>query len=221
MGVCISCYNKIRSTKKRVTPDPYIKCIYEIKDNNYTQIINNTGDYTNKEIEKKIKILNGDKKEKLIFKKKFDKIGINTITFVVEKKIKNMDYIFKDCNTLKEIELFYFNTSKVTDMREMFHGCTELEKVNFYNFNISNVTDMFGMFEGCFKLKQINGINNFNTNKVSILTGMFDECKELEYLNLSSFDTLNVTDMSFMFNECNKLKQIDGIKISILLKFLI
>ena len=55
----------------------YIKCIYEINDYNYNQIINNTdGLEINKEVESKIKILNNGRKEKLIFKKKFDKIGI-------------------------------------------------------------------------------------------------------------------------------------------------
>ena len=40
----------------------YIICIYEISDNNYIQIINNTdGLELNKEIESKIKILNNGK----------------------------------------------------------------------------------------------------------------------------------------------------------------
>ena len=47
-----------------------IKCIYEINDYNYTQIINNTdGSEVNKEIESKRKLLNDGQKEKLIFKK--------------------------------------------------------------------------------------------------------------------------------------------------------
>ena len=48
----------------------YIRCIYDIKDNNETQIINyRSENHVNEDIEKKIKILNGDKKEELIFKK--------------------------------------------------------------------------------------------------------------------------------------------------------
>ena len=54
-----------------------IKCTYDIKDiNNEIQIINNrVQNDINEEIEKKIKILNGEQKEKLIFKKKFNKLG--------------------------------------------------------------------------------------------------------------------------------------------------
>ena len=56
----------------------YIKCTYEIKDNdnNYIQLINNRGiKDVNDEIESKVKIWNNGKKENLIFKKKFNKKG--------------------------------------------------------------------------------------------------------------------------------------------------
>jgi len=64
----------------------HIKCQYEIQDNdNYIQIINNRDkDLVNEEIELKIKMLNGDKKENLIFQKKFNKKGIYTIYFIIE-----------------------------------------------------------------------------------------------------------------------------------------
>ena len=64
----------------------YIKCTYEILDFNYIQIMNNTdGTEINKEIESKIKILNNGNKEKLVFIKRFDKIGIKTLYFLIEK----------------------------------------------------------------------------------------------------------------------------------------
>ena len=54
---------------------PYIKCVYDIKNHNETQIINYRGEKRiNEEIESKIQILNGNKKEKIKFTKKFDKI---------------------------------------------------------------------------------------------------------------------------------------------------
>ena len=52
------------------------RCTYLVEDHNYIKIINNViDDVINDEIEEKIKILNGNKKEKLVFTKKFDKIG--------------------------------------------------------------------------------------------------------------------------------------------------
>ena len=63
----------------------YIKCTYEVKEDKENQIINDRSEnYVNEEVASKIKILNGDKKENLIFKKKFDHIGINNVIFIIE-----------------------------------------------------------------------------------------------------------------------------------------
>ena len=82
--------------------------IWDKKDiNEYIQIINDRiEDKINKEIKSKIKILNGDKKEKLIFRKKFNKIGKNTIYFIIEEKLNNMSFMFNNCTPLKEINFF-------------------------------------------------------------------------------------------------------------------
>jgi len=45
-------------------------CIYDVKDYNEIQILNNRfDDYINEEIESKIRIINGKEKEKIVFKK--------------------------------------------------------------------------------------------------------------------------------------------------------
>ena len=55
----------------------WMKCTYEIKDNNEAQILNYKGEkFTNEEIESKIKILNGDKKEKESSQKNLKKLGL-------------------------------------------------------------------------------------------------------------------------------------------------
>ena len=57
------------------------RCIYDVKDYDETQVINDTGhkDYyipiINEEIKSKIKIINNNNKEELIFNKKFDKLA--------------------------------------------------------------------------------------------------------------------------------------------------
>ena len=82
-----------------------IKCTYEIKDFNEIQIINNgLGDSVNKDIKNKIKILNDDRKENLIYKKKFDKLGLNVIYFIIEEKLNDLSFIFSDCLSLKKIK---------------------------------------------------------------------------------------------------------------------
>ena len=47
----------------------------------------------NEEIKTKIKILNNNKKEELIFTKKFDKIGLITIDFIIEVQMSNMSFL--------------------------------------------------------------------------------------------------------------------------------
>ena len=189
----------------------YIKCIYEITDYNYKQIINNTdGSELNKEIESKIKILNHGKKEKIIFKKKFDKTGINTIYFIIEEKLNDMSFLFNNCSSLKEINFVSFETDNVNNMRSMFQSCSKLENLNLTNFNTSKVTNMARMFSNCNKLKQIKGIEHFNTNQVINMKEMFQSCNELEYLDLSNFNVSNVKDKESIFYGCNKLKEIKG-----------
>ena len=157
----------------------YIKCTYDIKDLNETQILNYRSEtYVNDEIEKKVKILNGDKKEKLTFKKKFDKLGLNTVDFIIEGKLTSISYLFYKCSTLKEIKFISFETSQVTKMRAMFVDCSELEFLDLTCFDTSNVTDMAFMFNGCQKLKEIKGINKFRTSNATNMYAMFEGCKE-------------------------------------------
>ena len=191
----------------------YIKCIYEIIDNNYTQIINNRDEFEiNKEIESKIKILACGQKEKLIFNKKFNKIGMNTIYFISEEKLNNMSFIFNKCSSVKEIIFNSFETDNVTNMKAMFQFCNKLEKLDLSNFNTSKVFDMARMFKSCHKLKKIEGLNKFNTANVINMKEMFQFCNELEFLDLSNFNISYITNIESIFVGCNKLKQIKGIE---------
>jgi len=190
----------------------YIKCIYEIKDiNNNTQIINNTdGSEVNKDIENKIRILNNGREEKLIFTKKFDKIGMNVIYFSIVNKLNNMNFLFNNCSTLKKIDFISIETDEVIDMKSMFQSCCNLENLDLTNFNTAKVINMARMFKGCNKLKQIDGISKFNTYNVTNMREMFYSCNQLDNLDLSNFDISKVNDKELIFYECNKLNQIKG-----------
>ena len=186
--------NKLTQFSENIS---YIKCIYDIKDFNETQIINFRGEKTiNEEIELKVKIWSDGKTEKLIFKQKFNKLGINVIYFIIEEKLTNMCFMFNKCSSLKEINFINVETIQVTNLGAMFQYCEELEYIDLSCFNTSNVTDMGWMFNECHKLKEIKGINNFNTLNVTLMSTMFQNCNNLEYLDLSNFNTSNVTDMS-------------------------
>ena len=105
-----------------------IKCTYEIRDYNEIQIINNRYEENeNEDIEIKIKIWNNNKREKLIYKKKFNKLGLNTIYFIIEKKLTNLCFIFYNCSSLKKIQFINAHTEDVTNMSLMFYACKELK----------------------------------------------------------------------------------------------
>ena len=116
----------------------------------------------------------------------FKKIGEYEIKIKFNKKLKNINRLFENCELLYSIDLSDFNTSRVTDMGFMFSKCTNLKK--------------------------IKGLEQFETNKVTNMRAMFEKCLQLEELDLSNFNTSNVKDMGFMFNECKQLKRIKGIE---------
>ena len=101
-----------------------IKCTYDIKDDSETQIINDIYEnefvfLINEEIQKKIKIWNNNKIEKLVYRKRFEKLGTNTIYFIIEEKLNDMRFIFNKCISLKQIQFISSQTEEVTD--NIFH----------------------------------------------------------------------------------------------------
>ena len=57
-----------------------------------------------------------------------------------------MSYMFSGCFSLKNLNLFNFNTQNVKDMSYMFSGCSSLTNLDLSNFNTQNVKDMSYMF---------------------------------------------------------------------------
>ena len=121
-------------------------------------------------------------------------------------EIKNMNSMFYNCSSLKELDLSKFNTDKVTDMSYMFNDCVNLLSLDLSNFNTVNVKDMFGMFYNCRSLTILD-LSKFNTSNVTDMSYMFNNCSSLNNLDLSKFNTTNVTDMSYMFDKCFKEEQ--------------
>ena len=111
---------------------PHIKCTYQVNDaNKYIKIMNNKcGKEINKDLETKIKIVNSCKEEKLSFKMKYEKTGINIIYFLIEGKLNNRSYMFRNCSSLKQISFAFVETDQVTNMNSMFSGCYELENAD-------------------------------------------------------------------------------------------
>ena len=72
--------------------------------------------------------------------------------------------MFRECSSIKSIDLSSFNTTNVNDMRSMFEECSSLKKLNLSSFDITNVKDMTNIFYGCSSLKK-NSIKINNSSK--------------------------------------------------------
>ncbi|MDR3190104.1 MAG: DUF285 domain-containing protein [Lactobacillaceae bacterium] len=122
--------------------------------------------------------------------------------------VTKMGYIFRNCNSLTQLNLSGFNTSKVTSMGSMFQNCTSLTQLDLSGFNTSNVTTMSTMFNGCTSLTQLD-LSGFDTSKVLNMYYMFVFCSSLTQLDLSVFNTSKVTNMGYMFADCTSLTQLN------------
>ena len=105
--------------------------------------------------------------------------GLNNLN--TESK-RNMNSMFRDCQSLTSLDLSELNTAEVTDMGSMFSGCT----------NLSNLT--------------LNG--SFDTSSAVYMNEMFKDCTNLTELDLSIFNIAKAENMSLMFSNASNLKTI-------------
>ena len=75
----------------------------------------------------------------------------------------NMDYMFKDCQSLTSLDLSSFNTSKVTNMDYMFDSCELLTNLDLSSFDMSKVTNATYMVSNCTNLTNLQAPRNINT----------------------------------------------------------
>ena len=135
-------------------------------------------------------------------------IEINFTDFDAKKCIEMIE-IFKNCSSLISLDFSGFKTSNLLkSMANMFWDCKSLISLNLSTFDTSEVTNMGHIFYNCESLKWID-ISNFNTEKVNYLDNMFNGCKNLTSVNLSNFNTSQVISFDYMFCECQSLKIID------------
>lgn len=122
--------------------------------------------------------------------------------------------MFRNCTSLRHLDLSHFNTSLVNHFSHMFQECHSLQSINFTDFNTSNAVLMDYMFEDCSSLVVLD-LSSFNTSKVRDMTSMFTGCASLQSVNLSSFNTprLGYGNSNYgtyrMFYGCTSLTTVD------------
>ena len=119
-------------------------------------------------------------------------------------KVIRMEWMFGVCSSLTNLDLHSFDTSNVTSMDSMFYGCSSLTNLDLHSFDTSKVTNMYNMLGSCSSLTTLD-LSNFDTSNVTNMNSMFQDSSNLTTLDLSSFDTSNVTGMNNMFYGCSGL----------------
>ena len=108
---------------------------------------------------------------------------ITSINFNNYDNIRNMSYMFYNCELIKNLKIFGLKTEKVTDMSYMFFNCFSLQQIqDISKLELENLTNANRMFANCLSLSSIPHIEEWNLKKIKQMNYMFENCKSLKNL---------------------------------------
>jgi len=113
--------------------------------------------------------------------------------------------MFKDCTSLKNVDLSGADLSKTTSFAGMFENCTSLESFDMSAFDMSSAEVLDSMFSGCTSLRSADLTTSWGNDTLSVMN-MFSNCPALEEITISeSFKPLYCHNMAYI-SEPTKLK---------------
>ena len=133
------------------------------------------------------------------------KEGNNNIKIIIKNKITNLENMFCDCKSLKNItELEYLDTKDIKNFSYIFSGCSSLSDVKpLKNWNVSNGNDFNNMFSGCSSLSDIKPLKEWDVSNGINFSYMFSQCSSLSDIKpLQYWEVPNGKNFEFMFFEC-------------------
>lgn len=138
---------------------------------------------------------------------------------LITSNVTQLTKAFRNCLSLKELDLSEWNTSKVTVFDSMFYRCIKLSKLKLSKWDTSSAVNFISMFEECRELKELD-LSGWNTSKVTDFSSMFKGCTSLEKLYIDGWtvqksDMMNYINTSYMFEGCTSLKEIHCSKAAI------
>jgi surface protein len=134
--------------------------------------------------------------------------AITGIEYLKTDSVKNMSFMFAECEKLETLDVSGFNTENVTTMLALFQNCKRLTTLDVGGFNTAKVTNFAQMFNGCSGLASID-VTHFVTSNATSMNSMFSDCSGLTSLDVRGFNTANVTMTSSMFYGCSGLTSLD------------
>ena len=185
--------------------------IYNTKFEGYYIILGNNFIKNNKD---NIEVIINDK-QKPLMNKCFLYKGNNNIKIKIKSKLTNLEYMFYECTSLKDIrDLKFLDTRGITSVANMFNGCSSLNNITaLMNWNVSDCKDFSYMFSECWSLSDINPLQLWNVSNGNNFSHMFNSCtslsniKPLQYWNIS-----NDKNIKGMFKGCTSIKNKEPLK---------
>ena len=107
-----------------------------------------------------------------------------------------MGYAFRNCLSLKSIDLSNFDTGEALSVTGLFYGCSSLESIelNKYIIDITSINDLFNK---CSSLKNVS----LSAIRVESAYRVFQGCDSLNYIDLSGFNGTSIKLISEFFPE--------------------
>ena len=188
-----------------------INIIYETNKEDKENIF---GDKFVKNNKNNIELIINGMKYYLMCKYKLKK-GENNIKIIIKNKIRNLENMFYECKSLKNIkEVEYLDTEDINNFSYMFYGCSSLTDINaLQNWNVSNGNNFSYMFWGCSSLSDIKELQNWNVSNGNNFEAMFCRCSSLSDINaLQNWNVSNGNNFKGMFYGCSSLSDINALQ---------
>ena len=114
-----------------------------------------------------------------------------------------MTYMFSGCNSLTTIKgIDTFDTSSCINMEYMFDNCSSLKNLDLKNWKTGNVTNMGAMFQNCTQLTSVEFFNNWDLSGVTKLWGIFSGLHSVSHsIDFSTLDKSRKYALDFMLLE--------------------
>ena len=140
--------------------------------------------------------------------------SVSGMEYVDSSGVTNFSSMFYNCTALKDVSgLGSLDFSDCVSVENMFYGCSSLNSlgdVDVSNWDTSKVIDYSGMFYGCEALSQISGIENIDMTSAESVCEMFYNCKKLTNADMRGWVVGNkLQDMSYVCYGCESLQAIN------------
>jgi len=123
-------------------------------------------------------------------------------------RVREIDYMFNKCESLKYLDLSNFDTSKITNIERLFFNCTSLLYLNLYSFKLNNSVTKSYFFDGVSpNIKYC--INDEETDFILFNNKKKSNCSDICLKKNIIYDPINNTCIDSCSKDENKYKYND------------